>query len=142
MLIITAIIINIGGLFILFKPAGNGSVNLAHYIHKNYSENKPIEVYSTYIGPYSVGSSKGLIARFYTNDEIELHFIDDDFMRNLPDNKLIVVTKGFYGDNQLLEEAGYEIKKESIPNWMSFFNKLYRIYNENFVLLLYTQEPN
>ena len=38
MLIITAIIINIGGLFIIFKPAGNGSVNLAYYIHKNYSK--------------------------------------------------------------------------------------------------------
>ena len=84
MLIITAIIINIGGLFITFKPARNGSVNLAYYIHKNYSKNKPIEVYSTYVGPYSVGSSKGLIAKFYTNNEIDLHFIDSHFIHNIP----------------------------------------------------------
>ena len=125
MLIITAIIINIGGLFIIFKPAGNGSVNLAYYIHKNYSKNKPIEVYSTYVGPYSVGSSKGLIAKFYTNNEIDLHFIDSHFIHNIPTNKLIVIPKGFHKENRLLEKNGYKIHKESIPNWMSFLNKLY-----------------
>ncbi|WP_436414980.1 mannosyltransferase [Petrimonas sp.] len=139
-LIVAAIIINIGGLFIIFKPAGNGNVNLANYIHKSYSKNEPIEVYSSYLGPYSVGNAKGLIANFYTNNEIELYFIDDDFIFTLPDNKLIVVPKGFFRDRQLLTEAGYKIQKESIPNWMSFFNKLYRVYNENSVLLLYTQE--
>ena len=139
-MIVAAIIINIGGLFIIFKPAGNGNVNLANYIHKSYSKNEPIEVYSSYLGPYSVGNAKGLIANFYTNNEIELYFIDDDFIFTLPDNKLIVVPKGFFRDRQLLTEAGYKIQKESIPNWMSFFNKLYRVYNENSVLLLYTQE--
>lgn len=140
MLIISAIIVNVGGLFTIFKPAGNGNVNLAHYIHTTYSTNKPIEVYSFHVGPYSVGNAKGLTAKFYTNNEIDLHFIDSHFINNIPDDKLIVVPKGLYEERRLLEEAGYKIRKESIPGWMSFFNKLYRIYNENSVLLLYTQE--
>ncbi|SFL22400.1 MULTISPECIES: hypothetical protein [Proteiniphilum] len=139
--IFAVIIVNAGGLFMIFKPAGSGAVNLAEYIQKTYYKGNPIDIYSTYYGPYSIGNAKGWIQRFYMDDEVNLHFIDTEFLNDIPDNAIVTIPKGYFHERELLETSGYKIEHESIPTWMSFFNKLYKVYDENSVLLLYTPNP-
>lgn len=136
-------LVNIGGLFVLFKPAGSGAVNLAHYIQKKYFRGSPVTIYSPYYGAYSIGNAKGWIQRFYMKDEIELRFIEADFLDKIEKNSenelLITIPKGYFREIAFLEAAGYEIEKESIPVWIGHFNNFYRVYDENSVLLLYTK---
>lgn len=75
------------------------------------------------------------------DDEVNLHFIDTEFLNDIPDNAIVTIPKGYFHERELLETSGYKIEHESIPTWMSFFNKLYKVYDENSVLLLYTPNP-
>lgn len=129
--------INIMGLLMVFKPAGNGAANLAKIIHDKYVKEALI-VYSPAIGPFSIGNGKGHTAKFYIDEKITLRFIDEGLFPDLPDsNNVVVIPKGFFAQRQLIEEAGYRIEEFSIPRWISFLNKFYRVFNEKDVVLLY-----
>lgn len=140
--------VNMVGLtMLMFKPAGNGSVEIAEYIQRNYG-NHSVTVYS-YKGysPYSVGSAKGLTSRFYLNDQI--HF--QDFIetktgnwqkrpQKIRDCDLIVIPANDNFGRFLAESWGFEKKKRSIPAWIGMINRFYRVYNDGVTLELYEKK--
>ena len=81
-LLIALLIINLGGLtMMLFKPAGNGSVRLMHYISREYGNTASLPVYCLENrNPYIIGRAKGLKANFYMPDNLVIKDITPDFL--------------------------------------------------------------
>ncbi|SFL52206.1 phosphatidylinositol glycan, class B [Porphyromonadaceae bacterium KH3CP3RA] len=134
--------INLGGLaMMLFKPAGNGSVNLIHYISRKYGDTGSLAIYSLKNNNLYISSnSEGLNANFYIPDNLILKDITTEFLTNPEPNQLVVLSKGHYTERALLEKNGYKMEKPGIPAWIMELNKFYGVFNEAAVPILYTQE--
>lgn len=140
-LIFAFVLVNVGGLLMLvFKPAGNGSVNLIYYISEKYSSRNPLIVYCLKNNnPYIIGAAKGLKANFYCPNNLVLRDITLRTLKKPPPNQLFILPKGDVVEGQMLERANYIVEKEGIPSWIMKLNKFYKVFNEDFVPVLYTQ---
>jgi phosphatidylinositol glycan class B len=139
-----AFLINVGGLAMMsFKPANNGNVNMIKYLHEQYPDK--VNLYTiAYSNPYSEGPHKGLFARFYANDKIRIKNLSDAFRLHAPvqlkERDLVMLMAGYH-ERSYLEQQGFVIEKQSIPCWIEQMNKLYHVYREYTILLLYSK-PN
>ncbi|WP_370862680.1 mannosyltransferase [Parabacteroides faecis] len=141
-------LINLVGLIMMmFKPAGNGNVEMAKYIWMQYGKN--ISTIYVYKGnsPYTVGTAKGLSARFYLTGQIELKdflTIEANNQQRQPevikDHDLIVLPAGFSKGRYLVEGWGFKEEKRSISDWVNIVNRFYRVYDESETLVLYTKK--
>ena len=140
-LLIALLIINLGGLtMMLFKPAGNGSVLLMHYISSEYGNTSSLPIYCLKNrNPYVIGNAKGLKANFYTSENLIIKDITPAFLTHPKPNQLVVLPSGYVSEGRMLEQYNYKIEKRGIPTWITEMNKLYRVFNEHAVPLLYTQ---
>lgn len=134
--------INLGGLaMMLFKPAGNGSINLIHYISRKYGDTESLTIYSLKNNNLYISSnSEGLNASFYIPDNLILKEITPEFLTHPEPNQLVVLSKGHYIEWKLLEKNGYKMEKTGIPTWIMEINRLYGVFNGDAVPILYTWE--
>lgn len=137
----------IGLIMLMFKPAGNGNVKMAEYIQNNYTEHSVTVYAHIWNSPYSIGTAKGLTARFYLNSKI--HFLDlsetqtgnwQRYSQNIQDRDLIVIPANDNFGRFLAENWGFEKKKRSIPAWIGTINRFYRVYNDGVTLELYEKK--
>lgn len=140
--ILAMVIINFGGLvMMMFKPAGNGSINIIQHINKEYDKNELLNVYVfENNNPFIIGNAKGLKTNFYIPENLQLNYINDVFLQNVGNDKKIVIPKNYYSEREILENNNYKIEKSGIPNWVMKMNILYRIFNDSSVPLLYTDK--
>ena len=146
-LLIIIFSMNIGGVAMLcFKPAMFGSAETMAYLNKRKSNpSEKTNVYTiAWSNPYTIGTAKGLTARFYTNNNIKLCNLHDVVYSKeniiLQDNDLVILME-INQERDYIEYLGFEVEHRSIPLWiekMNIFYKVYPIYN---TLLLYSK-PN
>lgn len=137
----------IGLVMMICKPASNGCVEMAAYI-QNKTEKHPATLYiCTWNNPYSIGTAKGLTARFYLNKQIELKDFVETETENwqkqpkaVKDRALIVLPKSYRLGCFLVEGWGFKEERQSIPHWIRIVNRFYRVYDESTTLVLYTKE--
>lgn len=140
-LLFAFLVVNLGGLFMMmFKPAGDGRINMAYYIHKKYDGANLLRIYCPKNeNPYVVGVGKGLKANFYFQDNFVLgDLANDDFLRS-DSNRIVLVYKGDYKEREKLKHNHFKLKKSAMPEWIIKMNYFYQVFNENSVLLLYEQ---
>lgn len=149
-LLVVMIIINTGGLVMeMFKPAGNGRIEVAHYIQKEY-KNRPVTLYV--LGgdnPYAIGTAKGFTARFYWNNHIHITDLFNpntnkwaiESLEEIKDTDLIVLplNQRFY--SSYIYRWGFKEEKRGIPFWISIMNKFYKTCDDN-CLVLYSKKNN
>ena len=138
--------INVGGLIMeMFKPAGNGNVGMTNYIREKYKD-KGATVYTLPgYDIYAAGTVKGLIMRFYLDENIHRsNFFKSrkevaTQLKDMKDTDLILLPsyQNFYAP--LIFTAGFHQQKQSIPEWILKLNKLYNTYNESATWILYTK---
>lgn len=143
-ILLAMLFVNLGGLtMMLFKPAGNGAINLIHYISKKYGNTELLTIYCLENNnPYIIGNAKGLKANFYIPDNLILKDITLDFITDPEPNQIVIIPKGYITERHILEEHHYKTEKSGIPTWVMEMNKFYRVFNENSVPLLYTQKDD
>lgn len=126
-----------------FKPAGNGKAEMAQYIHTHYPGYKTVFCHFPN-SPYSEGSGKGLVARFYVNHEVMLEdILSMKATEKTEKEKLLyVLPKGFYTERKYLEKSGYVAEKQSIPFWIAHLNILFGIQYDERILILYSKQED
>lgn len=138
-------IVNLGGLVMeMFKPAGDGRINLAHYINEKHKDKKCVQISCLENNnPYVVAKGKGLKANFYFPDNLVLNNFIGTSISNLniesKSDSIVVVPRGYYKARLELEKRHYKLEKSGISEWIIKMNEFYPVFNENAVLLLYTK---
>ncbi|GHT61458.1 hypothetical protein AGMMS50239_12400 [Bacteroidia bacterium] len=134
-----ALIVNTGGLVMLsFKPAGYGNIGMLQYIHNHYDR---VNLYTiAWSNPYILGNMKGLTPRFYANEKVTIKSLSEALdARSLEKsgNNDLVMLLASYHERRYLEEAGFTVEKRSIPAWVEWMDRFYRVcpeYDYTFVL--------
>ena len=144
------VLVNILGLVIMMnKPAGNGNVGMAAYIDDKYGyENINLYAYPNN-SPYSVGTYKGLTARFYLNGRVRILDFSKSEIRNqcnhpayAEDKDLVVLPANDEFARAMVERWQFKEERRSMPAWVSFMNRFYKIYDDRRILVLYTKKNN
>lgn len=131
---------NLAGLLFIFKPAGYGQVNLATYIYKTYYRGQRIDLYTTGYGPISFGTVKGGTSRFYMSTYFNHYIIEGNFHPYISQNMIIAIPMYDIERRRQLENAGYVLKKRSIPEFIQRLNGIFKLYDEGYTLLLFVKE--
>lgn len=137
-------LINLAGLVMLiFKPAGNGSVNMMQYLSRNYTKENHLIVYCLKNNnPYIIGAASGLKAIFYCPKNLVIKNIHPRNLQQPKSNQLYIMPRSNIVEGRMLERSGYHIEKLAIPMWIIEMNKFYRVFEEGDVPVLYTQNNN
>lgn len=144
------VLINLLGLIIMMnKPAGSGNIEIAAYIDRKYGQ-KNVTLYA-HAGntPYCIGPFKGLTARFYLNNKVEIKDFAKTESRNwyrqpamVSNNDLIVLPVNDAFACNIVKRWQFKEETRSIPAWISFMNRFYNIYDDRRTLVLYAKENN
>ncbi|OJV44398.1 MAG: hypothetical protein BGO29_13835 [Bacteroidales bacterium 36-12] len=144
--VIIALIINAGGLLMLaVKPACDGNINILQYIDKHHEH---VNLYT--IGgsnPYVLGYNvKGLTPRFYANDKVTVKDLSSVWKRNFgerfEDDDLVMLYASYH-ESVYLEKEGLRIEKKSIPDWIIWLDRFYKVYDKyQYIYVLYSKPSN
>ena len=141
-----ALLINLGGLAMLaLKPASDGNIDMLQYIDNQHNR---VNLYT--IGgsnPYVLGYNiKGLTPRFYANERVTIKDLSE-VIRAKSLTKLnaddLVMLYASYHEFAYLEKEGFRVEKKSIPDWIAWLDRFYKVYDSyQFVFVLYSKDNN
>ncbi|MDR2473855.1 MAG: mannosyltransferase [Tannerella sp.] len=141
------LIINTGGLLMMsFKPASNGNIAMAEYIHKQTRNTNTVYLYAAYGNPYIAGTAKGLYARFYNNPKVKIidfSYPTDEELSSLQNMTYWIVLPEFaVSEQNAIKSKGFAIEKRSMPALTGLLNRFYKVYPQEQTLLLYKNVKN
>ena len=144
LLIVVFLIANPIGLLVLgTKAAGIGRMEITKYIHENYKDKNIHLICTPYANPYD--PYHYLPSLFY--QETNMVDVKINSICNLSDSLIIndaynilIIRKRHLNDTSCvntMRKYGFELKKQSIPNWVISLNRFYRGLREEDIFLLY-----